>query len=90
MTEIPSFTQLQDLSVAFARLVGIAAPGIVAVQSHRSRSSGFFAGWDLHLLESAALSRRTPTTTSGLLARLDPPGTISSLERSADDISRFR
>ena len=42
MTETASFTQLQDLSDAFARLVGIAAPGIVAVQSHRSRSSGFF------------------------------------------------
>jgi hypothetical protein len=33
---------LKDLSAAFARLVGIAAPGIVAVQSHRSHSSGFF------------------------------------------------
>ena len=41
MTESAPFTQIQDLSAALVRLVGIAAPGIVAVQSHRSRSSGF-------------------------------------------------
>ena len=35
MTESAPFTP--DLSTAFARLVGIAAPGIAAVQSHRSR-----------------------------------------------------
>src|SRR6516225_7111212 len=51
MTETASFTQLQDLSAAFVHLVGIAAPGIVAVQSHRSRSSGFF--WRLGLIVTA-------------------------------------
>jgi len=35
-------SQIQDLSAAFARLVAIAAPGVTAVQSHHSRSSGFF------------------------------------------------
>jgi S1-C subfamily serine protease len=42
MTESAPLTQVQKLSDALARLVGIAAPSIVAVQSHRSRSSGFF------------------------------------------------
>ena len=41
MTQSAQFTQIQDLSAAFARLVGIAAPGIVAVKSAHSRSSGF-------------------------------------------------
>jgi S1-C subfamily serine protease len=40
MTATASFNQVQDLSAALERLVGIAGPGIVAVQSHRSRSSG--------------------------------------------------
>src|SRR5262249_27879292 len=51
MTESAPFTQLQDLSAAFARVVEIAAPSIVAVQSHRSRSSGFF--WRLGLIVTA-------------------------------------
>ena len=42
MTESASFSQVQDLSAAVARLVGIAAPGIVTVRSDHSRSSGFF------------------------------------------------
>src|SRR5215472_5015207 len=56
MTENAPFTQLQDLSAAFARLVGIAAPGIVAVQSHRSRSSGFFWRPGLIVTADEALS----------------------------------
>jgi S1-C subfamily serine protease len=40
MASVP-FTQVQDLSAACARLVGMAAPGIVGVQSDHSRSSGF-------------------------------------------------
>src|SRR5262249_5683759 len=56
MTESASFTQLQDLSAAFARLVGIAAPGIVVVQSHRSRSSGFFWRPGLIVTADEALS----------------------------------
>ena len=34
-------TQLQDLSTALATLVASPAPSVTAVQSHRSRSSGF-------------------------------------------------
>jgi len=56
MTETASFTQLQDLSAAFARLVGIAAPGIAAVQSHRARSSGFFWRPGLIVTADEALS----------------------------------
>jgi S1-C subfamily serine protease len=41
MTEPAPFTQLQNLSAAFAGLVAKVAPGVVSVQSHRSRSSGF-------------------------------------------------
>src|SRR5262252_4344668 len=56
MTESALFTQLQDLSAAFVRLVGIAAPGIVGVQSHRSRSSGFFWRPGLIVTADEALS----------------------------------
>jgi hypothetical protein len=38
--------------------------------------AGAVAGWDLHPLESAALSRRTPKSDVGLRGRrtvLDPP-----------------
>jgi S1-C subfamily serine protease len=56
MPESAPFTQLQDLSTAFARLVGIAAPGIVAVQSHRSRSSGFLWRPGLIVTADEALS----------------------------------
>src|SRR5215475_12016900 len=42
MTESASFAQIQELSAAFARLIEVAAPSIVAIQSDRSRSSGFF------------------------------------------------
>jgi len=44
MTQSAQFTQVQDLSAAFARLVGITAPSIVAVKSAHSRSSGFAFG----------------------------------------------
>ena len=56
MTESAPFTQVQDLSAALVRLVGIAAPGIVAVQSHRSRSSGFLWRPDLIVTADEALS----------------------------------
>jgi S1-C subfamily serine protease len=42
MTQSAQLTQVQELSAAFSRLVGIAAPRIVAVKSADSRSSGFF------------------------------------------------
>jgi S1-C subfamily serine protease len=41
MTQSAQTNQIQDLSAAFARLVGIAAPSVVAVKSAHSRSSGF-------------------------------------------------
>ena len=41
MTESAPFTQIQDLSTALATLVASTAPSVTAVQSHRSRSSGF-------------------------------------------------
>jgi hypothetical protein len=41
MTERAPFTQLQDLSTTLATLVASKAPSVPAVQSHRSRSSGF-------------------------------------------------
>ena len=56
MTENTALTLLQDLSAAFVRLVGIAAPGIVGVQSHRSRSSGFFWRSGLIVTADEALS----------------------------------
>jgi hypothetical protein len=44
MTESAQFTQIQDLSTALASLVASTAPSVLAVQSHRSRSSGVLAG----------------------------------------------
>ena len=41
MSQSAPLSQVQDLSAAFARLVGIAAPSIVAVKSAHARSSGF-------------------------------------------------
>ncbi len=56
MTESAPFTQLQDLSTAFARLVGIPARSIVAVQSDQLRSSGFFWRPGLIVTADEALS----------------------------------
>jgi S1-C subfamily serine protease len=56
MTENAPFAQIQDLSAAFTRLVGIAAPSIVAVQSDHSRSSGFFWRPGLVVTADEALS----------------------------------
>ena len=54
MPQSASFTQ--DLSAAFVHLVGIAAPGVVAVQSDRSRSSGFLWRPGLVVTADEALS----------------------------------
>jgi S1-C subfamily serine protease len=51
MTQSAQANQIQDLSAAFVRLVGNAAPSIVAVKSAHSRSSGFF--WRPGLLITA-------------------------------------
>jgi S1-C subfamily serine protease len=56
MPESVSFSQVQELSGALVRLVGIAAPGIVAVHSNRSRSSGFFWRPGLIVTADEALS----------------------------------
>jgi S1-C subfamily serine protease len=56
MTESASFAQVQDLSAALARLVGIAAPSAVAIQSDHSRSSGFFWRPGLIVTADEALS----------------------------------
>jgi S1-C subfamily serine protease len=56
MPESVSFPQVQELSGALMRLVGIAAPGIVAVHSNRSRSSGFFWRPGLIVTADEALS----------------------------------
>ena len=56
MPESAPFTQVQDLSAAFARLVENAAVGIVAVQSDHSRSSGFFWRPGLIVTADEALS----------------------------------
>ena len=41
MTDQHPFAPLQELSGALVRLVAVAAPAVVSVHSHRSRSSGF-------------------------------------------------
>jgi S1-C subfamily serine protease len=56
MPESASFPQVQELSATLVRLVGIAAPGIVAVHSNRSRSSGFFWRPGLIVTADEALS----------------------------------
>jgi S1-C subfamily serine protease len=56
MPESAPFAQLQDLSAAFVRLVEKSAPGIVTVQSNRSRSSGFFWRPGLIVTADEALS----------------------------------
>jgi S1-C subfamily serine protease len=56
MTESTSFTQIQQLSAAFARLIETAAPSIVAIQANRSRSSGFFWRPGLIVTADEALS----------------------------------
>jgi S1-C subfamily serine protease len=75
MTQSAQSSQIQDLSTAFARLVEITAPGIVAVKSARSRSSGFFWRGGLIVTAEEALSEEgdfTVTLPSGesLAARL--------------------
>jgi S1-C subfamily serine protease len=67
MSESASFAQVQNLSAAFVRLVEITAPGIVGVQSNRSRSSGFFWRPGLIVTADEALSEE------GEIA-ITPPG----------------
>ena len=75
MAQNTQLSQIQDLSAAFARLVGIAASSVVAVKSAHSRSSGFFWRPGLIVTADEALSEEgdaTVTLPSGesLAARL--------------------
>jgi S1-C subfamily serine protease len=75
MAQSTQLSQVQDLSAAFARLVGIAAASIVAIKSVHSRSSGFFWRPGLIVTADEALSEEgdvTVTLPSGesLAARL--------------------
>jgi len=75
MTEATQSGHIQDLSAAFARLVAIAAPSIVAIKSAHSRSSGFFWRPGLIVTAEEPLSEEgdfTVTLPSGesLAARL--------------------
>ena len=75
MAQNTQLSQIQDLSAAFARLVGIAAPSVVAVKSAHSRSSGFFWRPGLIVTADEVLSEEgdaTVTLPSGesLAARL--------------------
>src|SRR5262249_55862840 len=70
-------TNRDTLSEGFSHFVtSIAAP---------AASGWSVAGWDLHPLESAALSRRTPTAVIGLriccVAQLDLPFRVFSRRR---------
>jgi S1-C subfamily serine protease len=64
MTESASLAQVQDLSAALARLVGIAAPSTVAIQSDHSRSSGFFWRPGLIVTADEALSEEGDITVT--------------------------
>jgi S1-C subfamily serine protease len=75
MTQSTELSQVQDLSGALARLVGSAAPSIVAIKSAHSQSSGFFWRPGLVITAEEALSEEgdfTVTLPSGesLAARL--------------------
>ena len=75
MTQSAQFSQLQDLSAAFVRLVGSAAPNIVAIKSAHSRSSGFFWRPGLIITAEEALSEEgdfivTVPSGESLAARL--------------------
>ena len=67
MSESAPFSQAQELSAAFVRLVETVASGIVAVHSSRSRSSGFFWRPGLIVTADEALSEE------GEIA-ITPPG----------------
>jgi S1-C subfamily serine protease len=99
MTERVSLSQVQDLSTALARLVGIVAPGIVAVQSHRSRSSGFFWRPGLIVTADEALSEEgefgvtVPGDDDSIEARLigrDHTTDIALLRVDRSDLPRVR
>ena len=64
MTQSAASSHVQDLSAALVRLVGAAAPGIVAVKSGHSRSSGFFWRPGLIVTADEALSEEGDFTVT--------------------------
>ena len=80
MTDQQLFAPLQDLSRALVSLVAAAAPAVVSVHSHRSRSSGFV--WRPGLIVTAdealadegdvAIALRDGTTVAAKIAGRDP------------------
>jgi S1-C subfamily serine protease len=75
MSESAPFSQAQELSAAFVRLVETVASGIVAVHSSRSRSSGFFWRPGLIVTADEALSEEgeiaiTPPSGDSIAAQL--------------------
>ena len=64
MAQSTQLSQVQDLSAALARLVGIAGPSMVAVKSAHSRSSGFFWRPGLIVTAEEALSEEGDFTVT--------------------------
>jgi S1-C subfamily serine protease len=64
MTQSAQSSQVQDLSATFARLVATTAPGIVAVKTAHSRSSGFFWRPGLIVTAEEALSEEGDVTVT--------------------------
>jgi S1-C subfamily serine protease len=64
MTQSAQFNHVLDLSGALARLVGSAAPSIVAINSAHSRSSGFFWRPGLIITAEEALSEEGDFTVT--------------------------
>jgi S1-C subfamily serine protease len=95
MTQSAQANQIQDLSAAFARLVGIAAPSIVAVKSPHSRSSGFVWRPGLIVTAEEPLSEEsdftvTPPSGEAIAARLvgrDHTTDIALLRVDRSDLS---
>jgi len=87
MTDQHLFAPLQDLSGALVSLVAAAAPAVVSVHSHRSRSSGFV--WRPGLIVTAdealadegdvAIALRDGTTVAAKIAGRDPTTDIALL-----------
>jgi S1-C subfamily serine protease len=98
MTQSAQANQIQDLSAAFARLVGIAAPSVVAVQSTHSRSSGFFWRPGLIITAEEPLSEEgdftvTPPSGESIAARLvgrDHTTDIALLRVDRSDLSAIQ
>jgi S1-C subfamily serine protease len=87
-------TQVQDLSDALAGLVASTAPSLAAVQSHRSRSSGFVWRPGLIVTADEALSEEGEVavtlsggeTVSAQLVGRDPTTDVALLRVDRSDL----